>query len=320
VTLAIGIDVGGTKIAGGVVDEDGRILAEARVVSPADDARRIEDTIAGLVEQLRAEQQAEGAGPVVEAVGIGMAGYVDAARSTVMFTPNLALRDVPLRADLQARVGLPVVVENDANAAAWAEFAFGAGEDVDDLLLLTVGTGVGGGIVLAGQLHRGAFGVAAEVGHLRMVPGGHPCGCGNRGCLEQYASGSALVRNARQRAVAGAPETLPLVGRAGGDAAAITGPMVTELALEGDPFAASLLAELGRWLGEGIAALATVLDPAVTVIGGGVSAAGDLLLEPARAAFLGEVIARDHRPVQDLRLARLGNRAGIIGAADLARR
>ncbi len=311
-SLAIGIDVGGTKIAGGVVDAEGHILAEARVESPATDAVRIEDTIVSLTERLRGDH-------VVDTVGVGMAGYVDAQRSRVMFTPNLALRDVPLRRNLESRLGLPVVVENDANAAAWAEFAFGAGADVDDLLLLTIGTGVGGGIVLGGRLLRGAFGIAAEVGHLRMVPGGHACGCGNRGCLEQYASGSALVRNARQRAIGGAPETRALVDRAGGDASAITGPMVTASAQAGDPFSVELLAELGRWLGEGIAALATVLDPAVTVIGGGVSQAGDLLLEPARAAFLGEVIARGHRPVQDVRLARLGNRAGIIGAADLAR-
>lgn len=312
-SLCIGIDVGGTKIAGGVVDEAGTILAEARVESPADDTDRIEQTIVSLVQGLRADHE-------VDAVGVGMAGYIDSGRSVVMFTPNLALRDVPLRADLEATLGLPVVVENDANAAAWGEFAFGAGADVDDLLLLTVGTGVGGGIVIDGELLRGAFGVAAEVGHLRMVPGGHPCGCGNRGCLEQYASGSALVRNARQRAVGGSPESRPLVERAGGDPAAITGPMVTAAATAGDPFCIDLLAELGRWLGEGIAALATVLDPAVTVIGGGVSQAGDLLVAPARAAFLGEVIAPEHRPVQEIRTARLGNRAGIIGAADLARR
>ncbi len=312
-SLSIGIDVGGTKIAGGVVDEAGTILAEARVESPADDTSRIEQTIVSLVQDLRAQH-------TVDTVGVGMAGYIDSGRSVVMFTPNLALRDVPLRADLEATLGLPVVVENDANAAAWGEFAFGAGTDVDDLLLLTVGTGVGGGIVIDGQLLRGAFGVAAEVGHLRMVPGGHPCGCGNRGCFEQYASGSALVRNARQRAVGGSPESRPLVERAGGDPAAITGPMVTAVAGEGDPFCVDLLAELGRWLGEGIAALATVLDPAVTVIGGGVSQAGDLLVAPARAAFLGEVIAPGHRPVQEIRTARLGNRAGIIGAADLARR
>jgi glucokinase len=311
-SLTIGIDVGGTKIAGGLVDDRGRILVEEREVSPADDSARIEDTIVSLVDRLRD-------GRDVSAVGVGMAGYI-ADRSVVMFTPNLALRDLPLREDLEARVDLPVVVENDANAAAWGEFAFGAGADVDDLLLLTVGTGVGGGIVLGGRLWRGAFGVAAEVGHLRMVPGGHPCGCGNRGCLEQYASGSALVRNARQRSVGDPPEARPLLARAGGDPTAITGPMVTEGAAAGDPFCVDLLAELGRWLGEGIAALATVLDPAVTVIGGGVSQAGDLLVEPARAAFQGEVIAPEHRPVQEIRRATLGNSAGIIGAADLARR
>ena len=175
-----------------------------------------------------------------------------------------------------------MVVENDANAAAWGEFSFGAGHDVDDLLLVTVGTGIGGGIVLDGELYRGAFGVAAEIGHMRVVPDGLLCGCGNRGCFEQYASGSALVREARAAARAGALLARDLLDRAGGDPDQITGPLITEAARAGDPFAIELLATTGRWLGEGIASLTAVLDPAVVVIGGGVSEAGDLLLDPVR--------------------------------------
>jgi glucokinase len=309
----IGVDVGGTKIAAGVVDERGVVLAEQRVESPARDAHAIEDAIATLVARLRAEHE-------VAAVGVGAAGYVDRTRSVVLFAPNLAWRDVALRADLEARIGLPVVVENDANAAAWGEFAFGAGEDIDDLLLLTVGTGVGGGIVLDGHLHRGAFGVAAEVGHLRIVPDGRLCGCGNHGCFEQYASGTALVRGARDEAIGGSLLARDLLDRAGGDPARITGPLITAAARDGDPFAVAQLATLGRWLGEGLASLADVLDPAVAVIGGGVSAAGDLLLEPIREAFLGQVSGRGHRSLLEVRPALLGNRAGMIGAADLARR
>jgi glucokinase len=311
--LAVGIDVGGTKIAGGVVDERGRILATARRDSPATDTEAIERAVEDVVAELRGSHD-------ITAVGVGAAGFVDSARSTVLFAPNLAWRDEPLRADLEARIDLPVVIENDANAAAWGEFTFGAGEDATDSLLVTVGTGVGGGIVLDGQLHRGAFGVAAEIGHMRVVPDGRLCGCGNRGCWEQYASGSALVRDTREQSRQGSLIARTLVDRAGGDVEAITGPLITEAARVGDEFAREQLASLGRWLGEGIASMAAVLDPAVVVIGGGVSEAGDLLLDPVRAHFRANLTGRHYRPELERRAALLGNKAGMIGAADLARR
>ena len=310
-SLACGIDVGGTKIAGGVVDENGTILEELRGESPATDASAIEDAIEKLVSELRTRHP-------IEAVGVGAAGYIDKARAVVLFAPNLAWRDLDLKADLERTLSLPVVVENDANAAAWGEFQFGAGHDVDDLLLVTVGTGVGGGVVLDGALYRGAFGVGAEIGHMRVVPDGILCGCGNRGCFEMYASGSALVREVRATARASLLAA-SLVDRAGGDPDAITGPLVTEAARDGDMFAIEQLASVGRWLGEGIASLAAVLDPAVVVIGGGVSAADELLLGPARAAFAAHLTGRGYRPTLEIRRARLGNRAGLIGAADLTR-
>ena len=309
--LAVGIDVGGTKIAGGVVDEAGRILATARRESPATDSDAIERAIEDLVAELRA-------GHDVQAVGVGAAGFVDSGRSTVLFAPNLAWRDEPLRADLEKRIDLPIVIENDANAAAWGEFTFGAGEDVEDSLLVTVGTGVGGGIVLNGQLHRGAFGVAAEIGHMRVVPGGRICGCGNKGCWEQYASGTALVRDTKEHAREGSLIARSLVDRAGG-VENISGPLITEAARDGDSFAREQLAVLGRWLGEGIASLAAILDPAVVVIGGGVSEAGDLLLEPIREHYRANLTGRHYRPELEVRAAMLGNKAGRIGAADLAR-
>jgi glucokinase len=312
-SLACGVDVGGTKISGGVVDETGAVLEELRVESPATDVEAIEDAITSLVTQLRDRHD-------IAAVGVGAAGYVDKARAVVMFAPNIAWRDVNLKAELEERIHLPVVVENDANAAAWGEFTYGAGHDVDDLLLVTVGTGVGGGVVLDGELYRGAFGVGAEIGHMRVVPDGILCGCGNRGCLEQYGSGTALVREARAAARGGSLLAADLLQRAGGDPDGITGPLVTEAAHDGDPFAVEQLAVLGRWLGEGIASLTAVLDPAVVVLGGGVSEAGDLLLDPVRSAFASQLTGRGHRPVLDIRRARLGNRAGLIGAADLARR
>ncbi len=311
--LTVGIDVGGTKIAGGVVDEQGHILATARRESPATDTDAIEHAIEELVAELRSDHE-------VVAVGVGAAGFVDSKRSTVLFAPNLAWRDEPLRADLEKRIDLPVVIENDANAAAWGEFTFGAGEDVQDTLLVTVGTGVGGGIVLNGSLHRGAFGVAAEIGHMRVVPDGRICGCGNRGCWEQYASGTALVRDTKEQAAQGSLIARGLLDRAGGVVDDISGPLITEAAREGDSFAREQLASLGRWLGEGIASLTAVLDPAVVVIGGGVSEAGDLLLDPVRAHFKANLTGRHYRPELEVRAALLGNKAGMIGAADLARR
>jgi glucokinase len=311
-TLAIGIDVGGTKIAGGVVDENGTIVEELRVESPATDEHAVEQAIETLVTELRTRHE-------IAAVGVGVAGYIDRARSVVMFSANLALRHLDLKADLQSRLDLPVFIENDANAAAWGEFQFGAGHDVDELLLVTVGTGIGGGVVLDGLLYRGAFGVGAEIGHLRVVPGGLRCGCGNRGCFEMYASGKALVREAREAAAAGSLLAADLLERAGGDPAGITGPLITEAAREGDTFALEQLADLGRWLGEGIASITSVLDPAVVVIGGGVSAAGDLLLDPIRRGFEAQRPGHGRRPMLEIRKATLGNRAGMIGAADLTR-
>ena len=312
-SLACGIDVGGTKIAGGVVTEDGTILEELRVESPATDPEAIEEAIAGLVLELRGRHP-------IATVGVGAAGYVDRDRATVLFAPNLAWRNEPLKSEIEKRVDLPVVIENDANAAAWGEFTFGAGHDADDLLLVTVGTGVGGGLVLDGEVYRGANGVGAEIGHMRVVPNGILCGCGKHGCFEQYASGSALVRETRALAMSGAMIAQGILKRAGGQLGEITGPLITEAAQDGDAGALQQLAELGRWLGEGIASLTEILDPEVVVVGGGVSEADHLLLEPTRAAFAGQLVGRGFRPIPEIRKARLGNHAGMIGAADLSRR
>jgi glucokinase len=308
----IGVDIGGTKIAAGVVDDTGTLVTTVRRETPATDVDAIEEAAANAVRELCT-------GRDVRAVGVAAAGYIDATRSTVLFAPNLAWRDEPLRSDLEERTGLPVLVENDANAAAWGEFRYGAAREVDDMVLLTVGTGLGGGIVLHGNLLRGAYGVAAELGHVRVVPEGIRCPCGNRGCWEQYASGSALVREARDLASSSALSAKALVDLAGGDPGAIDGPMVTEAARAGDPASLELLTDLGRWLGEGTASIAAVLDPAVVLVGGGVAAAGDLLLEPMREAFRRHLTARGHRPQLAIRLAALGNEAGMVGAADLAR-
>lgn len=311
--LTVGVDVGGTKIAGGVVDEAGKILVQTRRRTPSADPVAILDTIVAVVTELSRDYK-------VDAAGIGSAGFVDAARSTVLFAPNLAWRDVPVREQVTAATGIPTVVENDANSAAWGEFRFGAAEDVDDMVCVTVGTGIGGGVVFSGTIYRGAHGIGAELGHMRMVPGGRLCGCGQRGCLEQYASGRALVGDARTAVTADPEAGASLLALAGGDADAITGPMITAAARDGDALAISVFGGIGRWLGEGLASLAAILDPAVFVIGGGVSAAGELLRRPTDEAFRANLTGKGHRPEAQLRMATLGNAAGIVGAADLARR
>jgi glucokinase len=313
VSLTIGVDVGGTKISAAVVNPDGSIVEKLRRDTPAHETRATEDAIIALVGELRQRHE-------IEAVGIGAAGYIDEKRSTVLFAPNLAWRDEPLRATVEDAVGIPVVVENDANAAAWGEFRFGAGADVDELLMVALGTGIGGGIVLGGELFRGTFGIAGEFGHVKMVPSGRVCGCGNRGCWEQYASGKALVREVREVAATKSPTAVAILDAAGGDPDAITGQMVTAAAKGGDRLCTEAFDTIGGWLGRGLADLAAIFDPGVVVIGGGVSEAGDLLMRPARAAYQRELTGRGHRPEMEIRLAALGNAAGMTGAADLARR
>jgi glucokinase len=310
--LAIGIDIGGTHVKSGVVDEDGVVLERLLRDTPSTSPREVEDTIADIVSELRTRHY-------VVAVGIGAAGFVDSTRSTVLFSPHLAWRNEPLRDAVRRRVGLSTVVDNDANAAAWAEWRFGAAQNESDLVCITLGTGIGGGLVLNGQVHRGRNGIAGEFGHMQVVENGHDCECGNKGCWEQYASANALVREAQRLVHERSAATTRLLERAGGDPAAITGVMVTEVALEGDPTAIDLIAEVGDWLGVGIANLAAALDPGTFVIGGGVSGAGDLLLNPATDAYRRTLTGRGFRPEARIVRAHLGNEAGMIGAADLAR-
>jgi glucokinase len=310
--LAIGIDIGGTKIAAGVVDEDGRVLARRLAETPGSDPSAVLDTIADVVEQLRSEHD-------VVALGIGAAGFVDVSGSIVLFAPHLAWRNEPLCDSVAALIDLPVVVENDANATGWAEWRFGAVQDEPYVIVVTLGTGIGGAIVLGGEPFRGQHGIAGEFGHMQVVPGGLPCDCGNRGCWEQYASGRVLTRRGRAAAEAGTPLGRRLLEAAGGVADDIHGTDVTAAARDGDEEAAAWIAEVGEWLGMGVANLVAALDPGVVVIGGGLSDAGDLLLEPAREALLRHVTGHDHRSFARIVAAGLGPEAGLIGAADLAR-
>jgi len=332
-SLTIGIDVGGTKILGGTVAADGSILATTRKPTPRNDAMDVLGVVAAVIEELR-----EAAPEPVAAVGVGIAGAIDVTMSTVIWAPNLHWTNVPARAVLEGRTGLPVIIENDGNTAAWAEHRFGAGrlndsaidgtagsvgtgelQGTGEMVMVTVGTGVGGGIIHEGRLLRGAHGGAGEIGHLTMVVDGQPCGCGLRGCLEQYASGSALVRTARSLAANRRQEAALLLGLGDGTPEGVQGIHVTQAARAGDPVAIEAFNVTGTWLGRGLASLSQVLDPAAYVIGGGVGEAGDLLLGSVRQSLRENIGGMGRNAVPQVRQATLGNDAGLIGAGDLAR-
>jgi len=312
--LTIGVDIGGTKIAAGVVDSLGNIVLTARRPTPRHDSDAALAEVASVAEEL--QEAVDGA---VVGMGVGVAGGVDRARSTVYFAPNLAWTQAPVRAVLEKSTGLPVVVENDGAAAAWAETRFGAGAGLHHVVMVTVGTGIGGGIVVDGRVMRGAHGVAAEIGHLNAVPDGRPCGCGRMGCWEQYASGNALVREARALAAERRLEAGTLLDLGDGTPEGVQGAHITEAAQLGDPVAIEAFAIVGTWLGRGLADLTAIVDPDAFVIGGGVSDAGDLLLASAQRTLTEKVFGGANRPMPGLLLAELGNDAGIVGAADLAR-
>lgn len=307
---AIGIDIGGTKIAGALVSEDGEIIAEDRQPTPAGDPTAIVDIVVAMIERLST-------GHEVIAAGVAAAGFIDAEQSTVYYAPNINWRNEPFRQRISERINLDVTIDNDANAAGWAEYRFGAGRGSSDMTMLTIGTGVGGAIVSGGRLFRGGFGAGAELGHLRVVPDGLPCGCGARGCIEQYGSGRALLRLANEIAdVEGIG--LPLAqARAANNG--LTGAIVGEFIAAGDAGAIHALQELGRWVGQACASLGAVLDPQRFVIGGGVAVAGYLLIDPIRESYLQHLPARGYHPEPEFLIAELVNDAGVVGAADLAR-
>lgn len=309
---AIGIDIGGTKIAGALVDDEGGIVRTERRPTPAGDPDAILDVVTDLVRAL-------GGGEPVAAVGVAAAGFIDAAQSVVYYAPNINWRSEPFRDRLAERLpGLDITIDNDANAAGWAEYRFGAGRGSTDMTMLTIGTGVGGAIVAGGRLLRGGFGAAAEIGHLRVVPHGHPCGCGAKGCIEQYGSGRALLRFAGEIADAGGIGQSLAAARAARDGV-LDGTAVAELLEKRDAGAVAALRELGDWLGQACASIGAILDPQVFVFGGGVAVAGDLLLDPVREAYLAHLPARGFHPEPVFTVAELSNDAGVVGAADLAR-
>ena len=308
---AIGIDIGGTKVAGALVDAKGVIIREARVATPVADPAALVDAVVGLVTDLRTGENVLG-------VGVAMAGFIDHQQSNVIYGTNFGWKNFPLKSEIEAKLDIPVIIENDANAAGWAEYRFGAGQGHQHMVMLTLGTGVGGAIIVDGKMLRGGFGVAGELGHMRVVPDGIPCGCGQRGCIESYASGTALLRNATELVSSGDPAGNRLA-EIKAQSGQLTGAEVYQALVEGDPGAIRLLRDLASWLGQAIASLSAILDPEIVVIGGGVSQAGDLLLDPMREAFRKYAPAGGFRPELAIVTAEFVNDAGVVGAADLAR-
>lgn len=310
--LAIGIDIGGTKIAAGLVDGDGNISRRLQQATVGHDAAAVLATVTSMINEL-------GAGITDAAVGVGAAGWMDPTGSTVLFSPHLAWRNEPLRAELEAATGRRVLLNNDADAAGWAEYRFGAARKQSHVVCLTLGTGIGGSIVIDGKLQRGRFGVGSEFGHQILVPGGQRCACGNRGCWEQYASGNALAREARSLMAVHSPMAHALRDAANNDPHLVTGELVTSLAAAGDLACQELIIEVGQWLGRGLANLAAVLDPGIFVIGGGLGAAVPSLIAAAETTYQENLSGRGYRPFAQVARAELGPDAGMVGAADLAR-
>lgn len=291
----------------GLVDDEGRIETQVSAGTDAD---------AGTGSLVRAlEDLIDRTGGPPDAVGVGVAAYVEYPSGRVVFAPNLNYENPEIGRVISETFGVPVVVENDANAAAWGEHQFGAGKGVDDMLMLTIGTGIGGGIIAGGELYRGSLGLAGEFGHMTIVDGGPVCACGQRGCLEALAAGTAIARMARE-GIGGAGDSI-LVEMSGGDPSRITGALVTEAAKAFDGFATEILDRAGRWIGVGLASLTNAFDPSLFVIGGGAAEADEFLLEPARLELRNRLDGRREPP--DVRTGILGNDAGVIGAAALAR-
>jgi glucokinase len=311
VTLTVGVDVGGTSVRAGVVDGDGTVLDTARTPTPPSEAA-LETAVAVVVSTLADRHR-------IAAVGLALAGFITPDRRVVRFAPHLSWRDAPVADRLGNRIGLPVVVEHDANAAALAERHFGAASGAATAVFVALGTGIGSALLLDGVLYRGAFGVAPELGHLQVVPDGRPCPCGKTGCWERYCSGTALATTAVEL-MARDPGQSPLLSRlAAGDPRRVTGQGVAAAAREGDPVACAAMEDLARWLGVGLALVADVFDPELVVIGGGVSESAPLFLDEAREHYASLLTGAGRRPLARIRTAQLGEAAAVVGAAQLAR-
>ena len=310
--LSLGVDIGGTKILAGAVNPLGEVVAERRIPTPAQDPAELVSAVANLIDGVISE-----VGEVVS-IGVAAAGFINLEQSTVLYAPNLNWRNEPLQQRISDRIGRSVLIENDANAAGWAEFRFGAAREFNSMAMLTLGTGVGGAVVDGGRLMRGGFGIAGELGHITVVRDGLLCGCGRLGCVEQYASGTAILRSANELADSSDPLGLRL-RELRDQAGQLSGHEAYQAVSENDPGALKLLQTAAAHLASAMGSIVAVLDPEVFVIGGGLSELGERLLQPLRKELEKQLPARGFRPQAKVVGAKFSNQAGLIGAAELAR-
>lgn len=309
--LTVGIDVGGTSIRASVVDVDGQVLDTTQAPTPQS-AQSLEDALDRVVRELVGRHN-------VAAVGLAVAGFVTSDHGIVLFAPHLPWVNAPVGKDLSRRLGLPVVLEHDANAAAYAEYRFGAAAGGRNVVTVAIGTGIGGALLIGGELYRGSYGVAPEFGHVQVVPDGRPCACGKRGCWERYCSGTALVDTAIELLAEDPTTSTVLAREVAVDPGGLTGRRIANAAYDGDPLALATMAEFTHWLAVGLAMVADAYDPDVVVIAGGVASSAPLFLDDAREQYATLLTGAKYRPLARIRTAQLGEAAGMVGAAALAR-
>jgi glucokinase len=311
--LTIGIDIGGTKVLGGVVDSAGKVIDSARRVTPIAGGLELIKTVIDLIKEFQHKHDVAG-------VGISVAALISSDQGTIVGAPNIAnLSELNFVNEIKREINLPVIAETDANAAMWAEYKFGNAKDLNPVMFFIIGTGMGGGLVIDGKLFRGAHGIGAEFGHMIVQPQGLRCGCGTQGCIEQYASGTALMRYAKEAIELDPQKGKKLLELAGGNLNELTGVILTSAAKNGNEIAIAAFNKQADWLGAACASYALLLDPQAIVVGGGVVDAGELFLEPVRKAMFSYMPFGQSHPLPKIIAAKFGNDAGLIGAADLVR-
>jgi len=308
--LTIGIDIGGTKISVGVVDSSGNLIDSSKCSTPAEGGKELISSVVNLVKELNKKHEIKG-------IGISIAALISSDYGTIVGAPNIAnLSKLNFVNEIKEEFKLPIIVENDANAAMWAEFKFGNAKGLNPVMFFIIGTGVGGGLVIDGKLFKGANGIGAEFGHMCVVPNGLLCGCGSKGCIEQYASGGALIRYANESLLANPDKSEEVLSFGEGK---LSGTALTKAAKAGNELALAAFSKQADWLGLACASYSLIIDPQAIIIGGGVVDAGELFLAPVRAAMRKHMpFAESHVPPKII-AAKFGNDAGLIGAADLVR-
>jgi len=308
--LTIGIDIGGTKISAGVVDSSGNLIDSSKCSTPAEGGKELISSVVNLVKELNKKHEIKG-------IGISIAALISSDYGTIVGAPNIAnLSKLNFANEIKEEFKLPIIIENDANAAMWAEFKFGSAKGLNPVMFFIIGTGVGGGLVIDGKLFKGANGIGAEFGHMCVVPNGLLCGCGAKGCIEQYASGGALIRYANEALLANPDKSEEVLSFGEGK---LSGTALTKAAKAGNELALAAFSKQADWLGLACASYSLIIDPQAIIIGGGVVDAGELFLAPVRAAMRKYMpFAESHVPPKII-AAKFGNDAGLIGAADLVR-